>query len=183
MEKTQQEKRQLYIVLSRTGTNLSKVIRFVTKARYNHVSLSIDPELNEMYSFGRRFPRNPLWGGFVQESKNCGFFKRFHETEVKVLAVDIDESTYQDIRSEFNYMRDHKFLYHYNYLGLVLAAFNIHFKPEYTYYCSEFAKEILVNHNIEGATELKKVPQPIHFADIPNTTEIYTGKLTKYTAA
>lgn len=183
MEKEQNEKRQLYIVLSKTGTNLSKVIRYVTKADYNHVSLSLDPELNEMYSFGRRFPRNPLLGGFVQESKDCPFFKLFSETEVKVLSLDIDESTYQDIRSEFNYMRDHKFMYHYNYIGLVLAAFNIHFKPNYTYYCSEFAKEILLNHNIEGAKDLEKIPQPIHFEDIPNTTEVYTGKLNQYTAA
>ena len=183
MMKSQHKTRKLYIVLSRTGTNLSKIIRLVTKARYNHVSLSLDPELNEMYSFGRRYPRNPLWGGFVQESKDCGFFKRFNETEVKVLSIDIDERTYQDIRSEFNYMRDHKFLYHYNYVGLVLAAFNIQFKPQYTYYCSEFAKEVLLQHHIEGAQKLEKVPQPIHFETIPNTLEIYTGKLNQYRAA
>ena len=179
MSNTEQpnNKRQLYIVLSRTGTNVSKIIRFVTKAKYNHVSLSLDPELKQMYSFGRHFPRNPIWAGFVQESKDSGFFKRFKDTEVQVLAIDIDEQTYQDMKCAFNYMYDHKFSYHYNYIGLVLAAFHIQFKPAHTYYCSEFAKEILIQHNIKGAEDLDIVPQPIHFADIPNTVEVYTGKL------
>ena len=175
--------RKLYIILSRTGTNLSKVIRFVTKAHYNHVSLSLDPKLEHMYSFGRRYPRNPLWCGFVHESKNRGFFKRFNDTEVKVLSLDIDERTYQDIKSVFTYMKNHQNCYHYNYVGLCLAAFNIQFQPTHTYYCSEFAKEILVRHHIQGADQLKKVPQPIHFESIPNTTEIYIGKLTQYNAA
>lgn len=183
MTSSEATNRQLYIILSRTGTNLSKIIRFVTKARYNHVSLSLDPNLEQMYSFGRRYPRNPLWGGFVQESKNCGFFKRFNDTEVKVLSIDIDEHTYQDIQSVFNYMQNHQNSYHYNYIGLCLAAFNIQFKPTHTYYCSEFAKEILVNHNIQGAEQLDRIPQPIHFESIPNTTEIYIGKLTQYKAA
>lgn len=184
MSDVQQKECKLYIVLSRTDTFLAKIIRYITKAKYNHVSLSLDPSLDQMYSFGRRYPRNPLWGGFVKESKNEGFFKRCQETEVTILSLKIDEDTYHDMQIRFQYMSEHKFLYHYNYLGLFFAIFNIHFKPtDRTYFCSEFAKEVLVRHNIEGATELKEVPQPIHFMNIPNTTKIYTGKLTQYDAA
>lgn len=184
MSKVQPKTRKLYIVLSRTGTNLSKLIRYVTKAEYNHVSLSLDPNLDQMYSFGRRYPRNPIWAGFVKESKGKGFFKRFNDTDVKVLTIDIDEQTYQDINSKFAYMMDHKYSYHYNYIGLVLAAFNIQFKPtDHTFYCSEFAKEMLASCNIEGSYQDEKIPQPIHFKDIPNTTEVYTGKLNSYEAA
>lgn len=182
---TQQHKnRKLYIVLSRTDTFLARVIRHITKAPYNHVSLSLDPSLNEMYSFGRRYPRNPLWGGFVNESKNSGFFKRCKEAEVTVLSLEIDEKTYKDMQVRFQYMNEHKFSYHYNYLGLFFAIFDIHFKPaQHTYFCSEFAKEILIRHHIEGAAELKEVPKPMHFLNIPHTEEIYTGKLTQYDAA
>ena len=184
MASIQLKNRRLFIILSRTDTFLAKVIRYFTKARYNHVSLSLDPTLNQMYSFGRRYPHNPLWGGFVRESKNGGFFKLCRETEVTVLSVAIDEETHRNILRHLQYMNEHRFSYHYNYLGLFFAIFNIHFKPtSHTYFCSEFAKEILIYHNIEGASVLKEVPKPMHFLSIPNTTEIYTRKLTHYDAA
>ena len=36
-----------------------------------------DRDLERMYSFGRRHPYNPFWGGFVIESPRTGTFKRF----------------------------------------------------------------------------------------------------------
>lgn len=33
----------------------------------NHVSIALDRELTEVYSFGRKQPDNPFIGGFVKE--------------------------------------------------------------------------------------------------------------------
>ena len=43
---------KIYIMVSYTGTILSNLIRFYTKKEYTHVSISLDVELNELYSFG-----------------------------------------------------------------------------------------------------------------------------------
>jgi len=69
--------KKIYIVLTYTGTILSKVIRVYTRAEYCHVSLSLDKRLRKMYSFGRLNPYNPFIGGFVHEGINVGTFKRF----------------------------------------------------------------------------------------------------------
>ena len=59
--------KKIYIVLTHSGTALSKIIKGFTKDEFSHVSISLDKELNEMYSFGRLNPYNPFWGGFVHE--------------------------------------------------------------------------------------------------------------------
>lgn len=67
--------------------------------------------------------------------------------------------------------------YHYNYLGLGLAAFRIHYHKPKHYYCSEFVKEILQLSEIQGAERLNPIVQSIHFLSLPQVHEIYRGKL------
>ena len=43
--------KKIYIVLTHSGTALSKIIKGFTKDEFSHVSISLDKELNEMYSF------------------------------------------------------------------------------------------------------------------------------------
>jgi len=59
--------KKIYIVISQTGTILSKIIKLVTKKEYNHASLSMEGSLEKMYSFGRKDPYNPFIGVFVIE--------------------------------------------------------------------------------------------------------------------
>ena len=68
--------RKVYIVLTYTGTILSKIVKFYTRKEFSHVSISLDEKLDEMYSFGRIHAYNPFWAGFVHENKNKGTFKR-----------------------------------------------------------------------------------------------------------
>lgn len=57
----------LYLMLSRTNTGMGKVIRRYTGAHYNHVSLTLDPELKSFVSFARFVEDVPLVGGYIQE--------------------------------------------------------------------------------------------------------------------
>ena len=45
--------KKIYIVLTHTGTTLSKIIKTYTKDEFSHVSIALDNKLQEMYSFGR----------------------------------------------------------------------------------------------------------------------------------
>lgn len=49
----------IYVLVSRTGTNIAKIIRFFTRKPYNHASISADSNLHEMYSFCRNSPSAP----------------------------------------------------------------------------------------------------------------------------
>ena len=55
------QKRYVYIVISQTGTILSRIIKFLTRKEYNHASISLKDDLSVMYSFGRKNPYNPFW--------------------------------------------------------------------------------------------------------------------------
>lgn len=173
------ETKQLYIVLSQTGTMLSRILKVVTGAEYNHASISLSADLEQMYSFGRRHPYNPFWGGFVQESPHTGTFKRFQNTTVVVLAVEISEERYNEIRKMLNEMYLQKENYHYNYLGLFLAAVHIQRKRKNCYYCSEFAVYILSKAEIIGIERLNPIVQPIHFLDLPHR-KLFCGKLSEF---
>lgn len=50
------QNKQLYIVISQTGTLLSRILKQITGAEYNHASISLSRDLERMYSFGRRHP-------------------------------------------------------------------------------------------------------------------------------
>ena len=45
----------IYIVLTDTGTLLSKTIGMYTRKDLNHASIAFDEQLTEMYSFGRKY--------------------------------------------------------------------------------------------------------------------------------
>ena len=70
------ETRRIYVMLTDTGTLFTNMIKMVTKAPMNHASIALDPELREVYSFGRKDPANPWAGGFIKEDVNGPLFKR-----------------------------------------------------------------------------------------------------------
>lgn len=172
--------RPVYIIVSQTGTILSRVLKLITRKQYNHASISFNEDLKTMYSFGRIRPYNPFLAGFVTESANFGTFKRFKNTRVLVVELLVPENKYEDLKTFVEEMLKHPEKYGYNYLGLYLAALKISFKSDNRYYCSEFVKEILVSQDIDGANKLKKIIHPMSFLDLPKTQVIYEGLLREY---
>ena len=173
------DKKQLYIVISQTGTILSRILKLFTGAEYNHASVSLTSTLSQMYSFGRKHPYNPFFGGFVIESTKWGTFKRFYKTRAVVLAVNIDEALYAEICEHLNKMSLTRKNYHYNYLGVLCAAFHIRLKMNNYFYCSEFVKYVLQKGHIEGAEQLPDIIHPIHFFNLPHK-QLYCGRLNEY---
>ncbi len=175
--------RQIYIVVSQSGSIISMILRCLTGAKYNHASISLSKELECMYSFGRVYTYFPFWGGFVTESAERGTFKRFKDTKVVVLRLTVAEESYEEIQMRIVEMLSDKKRYHYNYLGLVLAGIKICWKQEDHYYCSEFVKDLLDRVEIEDSEELSPIIHPMQFLDMPHAEVIYTGLLRDYAAA
>lgn len=171
--------RNIYIVLSQTGTFPSRVIRLITRAEYNHASISVKKDLSDMYSFGRLNPYNPFWAGFVVENPKRGTFKRFPNTKAVVLEAEVSEEKYKELEQALgNMCAEHK-KYHYNYVGLVLASCNIRRKKDRCYFCSEFVGDLLVKHDIVSKDELPEIVRPMNFTEL-KFQQIYKGKLVDY---
>lgn len=175
--------RKIYIVISQTGTLLSRVLKVITRAKYNHVSISLDEKLESMYSFGRRRTYNPVWGGFVMESPHEGTFKRFENTKVIILEVCINDTKYEHLRRCVENMYVHKHTYGYNYIGLFLAILRIKHRSVRRYYCSEFVKEMLTRFSNMPKTLFPRIPKPIDFLKLEQQAEcaiVFCGKLQEY---
>ena len=172
--------KKIYIVVSRTGTLLSKMIHLITKDEYTHASLALSPELEIMYSFGRKNPLNPFIGGFVVEGKNTGTFKRFKNTRVKVLELDVTEEEYERIQDSIIDFIKNKNAYRYNYEGLLLAVFDVNIEKRNAYYCSQFVKSVLERNNVIASSQLPDITSPNDFLSLNYSNILYQGMLREY---
>ncbi len=170
----------VYIVITQTGTILSRLLKRITHADYNHVSVSADPTLNVLYSFGRKNAYNPFWGGFVKESPKFGTFKRFSETEALVLALPVTKETKEKIESRLTEMYQNRRDYRYDTLGLLLAGLKVLYVRENTYYCSSFVRDFLKEFGLADDSVFSKFPKPIEFLQLQGGEVIYRGKLRLY---
>ena len=169
---------KIYIVLTHTGTLLSRLIKAWTKDEFSHVSISLDEKLDQMYSFGRLNPYNPLYGGFVHEGIKIGTFKRFRKTEALIYALDVTQQQYIQIKNEIIKFEEHKKEYNFNLIGLLAVGFHKKIQLNQSFYCAEFVKYILERGNVK--TNLPKIVRPEDFKNIENYTIIYKGKLRKW---
>ena len=175
--------RQIYVVVSQTGTILSRILKIFTRARYNHASVSYDGTLETMYSFGRLNAYNPFFAGFVREGRNRGTFKRFRNTEAVVIAIPVTEELRESFRRDVVAMYGHRADYEYNYFGLFLAAFGITFRARNTFYCSEFVRYILERHRVIAPGAFDGIVHPADFLSLTGGRVIYRGKLRDFRAA
>ncbi|MBQ8927132.1 MAG: hypothetical protein IJ055_02510 [Oscillospiraceae bacterium] len=173
--------KEIYLVISQTGTWLSRLLAVITKAGYNHASISLDPQLRDMYSFGRRHAYNPIIAGFVKESPYFGTFFRFRrEARCVILRITVTPEQHEQLREFLTEMYRNKEQYHYNFLGLVLAAFDVVYRRENHYYCSEFCRDALELFSILDTGSYEGIVKPVDFLESEQVQIVYTGSMWKY---
>ncbi len=172
--------KEIYIVLTHTGTVLSRIIKTFTKDEFTHSSISLDVNLKEMYSFGRLNPYNPFVGGFVHEAIDGGTFKRFFKTRAKVYALEITDGQYEAIKNNIKQIEEEKENYTFNQVGLFAVGFHRKIQKEHSFYCAEFVKYLLENAGIK--TGLPELIKPESFKEIEGLQQIYEGLLRKYSS-
>ena len=116
--------KKIYIILAHTGTILSTIIRYWTKDEFSHVSIALDADLEEMYSFGRLNPYNPFLGSFVHEHINRGTFKRFKKTRAEVYSLFVSDEQYEKAKKTIEYFNNNKQKYKFNIIGLACVSIN-----------------------------------------------------------
>lgn len=175
-----QEDPAIYLVLTQTGTLLSRLLKHITKSEYNHVSISLDKQMHRMYSFGRRNPYNPVWGGFMQESPFFGTMKRFRNTTAVILRVPVSAVQHRDLTELLTAMHLEKEKYSYNIPGLFLAGLGIVYQHENQYYCSEFVRYALTKFEIIAPEHFNPITLPEDFLRLDAYEIIYIGNLREY---
>lgn len=170
--------KKIYIVLTYTGTLLSRIIKTFENDEFSHVSIALDYKLRKMYSFGRLNPYNPFIGGFVHESIKHGTFRRFKQTKTKIYSLEIENEQYEKIEKMISYIKNKRNNYKFNVIGLFAVGINKHIKFKNSFYCAEFVKYLIENAEIPN--NLPEMIKPEDFKKLENTKLIYQGKLKDY---
>jgi hypothetical protein len=171
--------KDIYIVLTYTGTMLSRIIKSFTGNEFAHVSIALDRELKNMYSFGRLNPYNPFIGGFVHEYIDDGTFKRFKNTVSKVYSLSVEDQKYEKLKKVICDIQDHRKDYTFNILGLFAAGIHIRLKYNKSFYCAEFVKYVLDKSRVK--TDLPEPIKPEDFKAL-KAKVVYAGLLRDYVA-
>jgi hypothetical protein len=169
--------KKIYIVLTYTGTILAKIVKVYTRREFSHVSIALDKDLTEMYSFGRLNPYNPFWGGFVHEGVDKGTFKRFKKTKARIYSLQVNEDQYDKVVRVIRDIQDNKLDYNFNILGLIGVILHYKVKRERYFYCAEFVKYVLEESDI---CSLPDIVKPEDFKEIDNLNVVYNGQLREY---
>ena len=170
-------KKKIYIILTFTGTILYRLVRLWTRDEYCHVSIALDKDLNDIYSFGRINPYNPFKGGFVKEGLDIGTFKRFKNTKSAIYSLDVSNIQYRRVIKKIKQFKKNKDKYKFNFIGVLSVALKKPFKRENSFYCSEFVRHILLEAQID--LKLPELVKPMDFQQ-ESMELIYTGLLRNY---
>ena len=171
--------KRIYFVLTYSGTALGQIIKFKTRKKYTHVSISLDESLEKMYSFSRLNPYNCFVGGFMHERLNEGCFKRFKNTKAKICYIEVTDYQYEKLEEQIKKFELNRRQYKFNTLGLLYILFDKKIHRDNYFYCAEFVKHILKNANVN--VKLPEMPRPENFENLKNSKVIYKGLLNRYT--
>jgi len=173
-------RKSVYILLTDTGTALTQMIKWYTNAPYNHVSICFDDKLDELYSFGRKNPTNPLIAGFIREDIYFGTYRYFDGIRCRLLKIDVSFSQFDAMRNIIQSFDENRDRYSYNLLGLFGVAIQYPIKPKNKYFCSQFVAEVFE----KGGIELWDIPSalisPNDFLMHPRFELLYEGELYNY---
>lgn len=162
----------VYIVFSSTPYLVGKVIRGFTREQYNHVSISLDRELTQMYSFARRFYRTPFYGGFVKESR-----ARYHlkgvPARIRICRLPVSRQAYEALAARLADMYRRREQLLYNHLSVLTVPFHRLLPIRDACICSEFVAQQL---SLLGMPlDPRKYYSVGTLAKLLETYEIYTG--------
>ena len=169
--------RTVYVMLSYTGTFLSRAIKKYTKAPYSHVSISLEQDLTNFYSFGRKISFCPLWGGFVTEELDKGVYKRFKNAECGIFELKVNEEQYFRLKEAIEEFQENVDKLRYNFIGLITCAIGVSFKRSNYYFCSQFVDAVFKKVGIEIVDKPSEFVTPTDFLEAEEFKLIYTGKI------
>ena len=179
-KREKKKKKYVYILLTRTETVPSKVIHFFKRMPYVHVSIALDEELDELYSFARKKINNPFRCGFIDEDITTGIFGRDTETKCKVMRLRMTDEQYQELKASIEVFKENREKYKYNYLGVLLIYFHRGFERKYKCFCSEFVDKVLKMSGIDLFNKKSERVIPDDFRTCDKLETTYEGKLTSY---
>lgn len=136
------EEMSVYVLLTDTKTQFSRISRFITTDPYNHVSLMLEESFDSpIYTFALNNYRNGYRGGFMIEDR-----KDLKGSLFSLYKLNVTTEIYQKIKERVEGYANNPESTSYNHLGLFNAIFRKNIfsnKDAQAGICSEFVVEVL----------------------------------------
>ncbi len=167
---------KLYIALVDTPGLFAWMIRKVIKINYIHVVLSLDKDLREAYSVGRRNPFLPFFAGFEKEDL-FQISRAFPTARYKIYSIPCTRE--QKARIMLQLMEDYRKRFHYHYciIGLPFLLMGKSFYQKNHYTCSSFIARILEENGVLTFSKHFSLVTPRDFYEYDSQDIIYEGSL------
>lgn len=169
--------KSVYLMLTRTESIASKLVRVFTGSKYTHASIAFDEELYHLYSSGRKKGLKMFPAGPCMEGLDKGFFGRDPHTPCIVFEIPVENEVYEKARAEVEGFMINNEQYKFSILGTFACKLGIEWKRKNKYFCSQFVAEIL---NRSGAAKLPKAAslmRPMDCAELEGMNLIFEGNI------
>lgn len=169
--------KQVYILLSKTGTVPSRFIHCWTRGSFTHASISLTPGTDRFFSYARRKLNNPLKAGLVTEDLHTFIFAQYPDAPCAIYSIEISDEAYERIEKKIEYYLAHYNQAKYNFIGAIALRFGIRMPREFRLVCSQFVA-LMLHESKE--IDLPKDPymmMPHDFLKINNLKKVYSGKI------
>jgi hypothetical protein len=169
--------REIYIVLTDTGTWFTRVIKQFTRAPLNHASISFDDMLTEVYSFGRKKVNIPWSGGLVKENMYEEFFG---EAPCAIYRCEVSAQEYRLLYNQVQDMMQDKERFKYNLIGLFGVLLRKKIERKDAYFCSHFVASLFEGASIPIVNKPSYWVTPSDIACSQQVSSVYEGRLNGY---
>ena len=169
----------IYLIVAQTGTRPARFFKFCTKKPFNHVSLSGDMELSEMYSFCRTYRRFPLPATFNKEEVGKGTLGCYGVIPCEIYRINVTSEQKEAYYRMIRHFSDHRNVYSYNILGLLAVYLDIEWNRKNNFICSQFVAYTMekIGISLEKPFCLYK---PDDFRKFPGASLVYSGELNNF---
>lgn len=171
--------KNVYIVLTQSGTIFSRILKSITHEEYNHASICIDEDFSKFYSFGRIYLYHPFVGGFVIENAFTHVLGHFKYVPTLILKKEVSDEQYKTITETINLFVENPKNYNYDFANLFLAKTKYTAKHKNRFFCSEFVAYVLSCAGIKIPNQLEKI-RPFQFTNLEDAEIIYKGELKEW---
>lgn len=167
---------KLYIALVDTPGIFAGIIRKVIKINYIHVVLSLDENLDEAYSVGRRNPFIPYFSGFEKEDV-YKINRAFPTARYKIYSINCTKEQKEKVAQKLEECYHNRFHYHYCIIGLPFLLVGKAFYQRNHYTCSSFTGRILQENGILSFSQHFSLITPRDFYEYQPQNVIFEGSL------
>lgn len=164
----------VYILLTRSTTYFSRLIKLVTSDKYTHASIGFDGLDGEFYSFGRKHCHTLLPAGFVRERIQA---EQMYSgmTYYTLYKLRLNAEDFNKVVNYIKSIATNDEIYSYNIIGVLATFFGLTIKRRHHFYCSQFVAHALINSTTGRYIRDTNKIKPADFTKLPDIEIVSYG--------